>query len=267
MNDAISDDHIARAGDGTIGKALVVLDRVASFGRPVRFSELLSGSAYPKATLYRYVQNLTNQGMLSFDPTSQTYGPGTRLLRLAHSAWAQFSLAPIARPHLDRLSAQIGETVHLAQLDHAQVLYVDKRVGPRPTEMFAAAGKVGPAYCTGIGKAMLAFTDPVRLENIIDQQSFHPFTPGTLTSAAALRAELAEIRVRGYSFDREEHEPGIICVALPILGDTGAVLGGLSVTSTTARNTLSGLEKLVPQLREAANLIAGDASNRHFPAT
>ncbi len=253
------------AGDGTIGKALVVLDQVAAFGRPARFAELLAGSAYPKATLYRYVQNLTNQGMLSYDPEAQTYGPGVRLLRLAHSAWAQFSLAPVARPHLDRLSAQIGETVHLAQLDHAQVVYVDKRSGLRPVEMYSQAGKVGPAYCTGIGKVMLAFTDPAQIETIIGQQSFHAFTPATLTSAAALRAELAEIRAQGYGFDREEHEPGIICVALPILSDAGRVLGGLSVTGTTGRTTLSGLEKLVPLIRDTAERIAGDASSWRFP--
>ena len=66
------------------------------------------------------------------------------------------SLAQVARPYLDALSAEVGETVHLAQLDHGQVLYVDKRNARQPIEMFSQAGKVGPAYCTGVGKAMLA---------------------------------------------------------------------------------------------------------------
>ena len=146
----------AGVGDGTVGKALDVLDRVAAFGRPVRFGELLESAPYPKASLYRFLQTLTNQGMLGYDPERQTYAPGIRLVRLAHAAWAQSSLAPIARDHLDRLSAELGETVHLAQLDHAQVLYVDKRNAARPIEMFSGAGKIGPAYCTGVGKTMLA---------------------------------------------------------------------------------------------------------------
>ena len=104
-----------RNGDGTVGKALDVLDQVASFGRPVRFGELLAASPYPKATLYRFVQTLTSQGMLSYDPDRQVYALGVRLVRLAHAAWQQASLAPIARPHLDALSAKVGETVHLAQ--------------------------------------------------------------------------------------------------------------------------------------------------------
>lgn len=252
-------------GDGTVGKALEVLDQVAAFGRPVRFSEVLAQSDFPKPTLYRLVQTLTSQQMLSYDPERQTYAPGLRLVRLAHAAWEQSTLAPIARPHIDALSAAVGETVHLAQLDHAQVLYIDKRNAGQPVQMYSQAGKVGPAYCTGVGKAMLAFCDPAVIDQVIAQQSFHRFTPQTLTSAAALRDELAAIRAHGYGFDREEHEPGIICVAMPILSEAGRVLGALSVTSTTDRTNLAGLEAYVPILRETAVKIARDAQNWSFP--
>lgn len=252
-------------GDGTVGKALEVLDQVAAFGRPVKFSELLAGSAFPKPTLYRFVQTLTNQQMLCYDPERQTYAPGVRLVRLAHAAWEQSTLAPVARPHVDALSAAVGETVHLAQLDNAQVLYIDKRNAGKPVQMYSQAGKVGPAYCTGVGKVMLAFTDPEIADSIIEQQSFHVFTAHTLSSPAALQDELQKIKANGYGFDREEHEPGIICVAVPILADSGRVLGALSVTSTTGRTNLAGLEGYVPVLRETANKIARDARNWSFP--
>ncbi len=256
---------VSNTGDGTVGKALDVLDRVASFGRPVRFAELLDAAPYPKATLYRFVQTLANQGMLAFDADRQTYAPGIRLVRLAHAAWAQSSLAPIARNHLDKLSAALGETVHLAQLDHAQVLYVDKRNASRPIEMFSDAGKVGPAYCTGVGKTMLAHLDEAARDAAIAQQSFHAFTPATLTDAAALRLDLQAIRAAGYGFDREEHEPGIICIAVPILGPGTRVIGGLSVTSSTQRTDLAGLERLVPQVQDTAAAIAADATGWRFP--
>jgi len=252
-------------GDGTVGKALEVLDQVAAFGRPVRFSELLAQSAFPKPTLYRFVQTLTNQQMLAFDPERQTYSPGVRLVRLAHAAWEQSTLAPIARPHIHALSQEVGETVHLAQLDHAQVLYIDKRNASQPVEMYSQAGKVGPAYCTGVGKVMLAFQDEETAEAIIAQQSFHIFTEHTLADADALRAELQNIRQNGYGFDREEHEPGIICVAMPILTEAGRVLGALSVTSTTSRTNLAGLEAYVPILRDTASKITRDAQNWSFP--
>lgn len=252
-------------GGGTVGKALDVLDRVAEFNRPVRFGELLDGSPYPKGTLYRLVQTLTREGMLVFDPDQQRYSLGVRLVRLAHAAWRTSSLAPIARAHLDALSADTGETVHLAQLDHAQVLYVDKRNTAEPVEMYSSAGKVGPAYCTGVGKVMLAHLPEQTLAQLIPLQLFHRFTAHTLTSEETLRAELADIRSQGYGFDREEHEPGIICVACPILSQKGRVLGALSVTSTTTRTDLAALENLVPRIQQTTRAIATEAEDWRFP--
>jgi len=258
---------MARAGseDGTVGKALDVLDLVAEFGRPVRFTEVLEKSSFPKATLYRFMQTLTNLGMLDYARDRQTYALGVRLVRLAHAAWKQSSLAPVARPHIDSLAAEMGETVHLAQLDHAQVLYVDKRNSSDAIEMYSSAGKIGPAYCTGVGKAMLAYLHEEDLGPVIGQQSFHRFTPSTLVSPDALCAELQEIRRRGYAFDREEHEPGIICVALPILTHQGSLLGALSVTSSTDRRSLEDLERLVPRIRRTVDAIAEEAQHWRFP--
>ena len=255
----------APQSDGTVGKALEVLDQVATFERPVRFSELLQGSPFPKATLYRFVQTLTNQGILAYDSDSGTYALGMRLVRLAHAAWDQSSLAPIARPYIDALSREVGETVHLAQLDGGQVLYVDKRNASEPIEMYSQAGRVGPAYCTGVGKAMLAFLPEEQLSRLLQQQSFHRFTQNTLTSKAALQVELNAIRVQGFAFDREEHEPGIICVAAPVLSRNGRVLGGLSITSSTTRTDLVALEAHVPTIQETARAIAAEAQNWWFP--
>jgi len=253
------------AVDGTVGKALDVLERVAASGKPVRFAELLEGSAFPKATLYRLLQTLVRQGMLALDADLGTYSLGMRLVRLAHGAWAQSSLAPLARPSLDRLAAQTGETVHLAQLDQGQVLYVDKRHAARPVEMFSSAGKVGPAYCTGVGKAMLAYLPEAALEAALTRQSFHRFTDTTLDTPRALKAELQAIRARGHALDREEHEPGIICIAAPVLTRGGRMLGALSVTTTTARGNLEGLERWADAIKQAAAEIAEVAEGWQFP--
>lgn len=255
----------ANGGDGTVGKALDVLDRVASFGRPVRFSELLEQGGYPKATLYRLLQALTSQGMLTLDPENNAYSLGVRLVRLAHVAWSTASLAPVAHRWLDTLSSDTGEAVHLAQLDNAQVLYVDKVNVHLPVEMFSQTGRVGPAYCTGIGKAMLAYLPESDLESAIAQQSFHRFTAATLPDAEALRSELVEIRRDGFAFDREEHEPGIVCIAMPVLSRGGRMLGAISVTSTTARRGLAGLRDLEPDLRRAVDGIEADIHAWRFP--
>ncbi|NRB35304.1 MAG: IclR family transcriptional regulator [Rhodobacteraceae bacterium] len=255
----------ARGSDGTVGKALDVLDQVASFGRPVRFAELLAQSDHPKATLYRLLQSLTNQGMLSYDDDRQTYAPGLRLVRLAHAAWAQSALAPVARPALDRLAAEVGETVHLAQLDRGQVLYVDKRNAAQPIEMFSQAGKIGPGYCTGVGKAMIAFLPLEDRRDAVNRQAFYAHTPATLASAEALEADLHRIREDGVAFDREEHEPGIICIAAPILTDKGRVLGALSITTSTTRESLVTLARWRGALQATAQEIAEAATDWQFP--
>lgn len=251
-------------GDGTVGKALDVLDRVASWGRPVKFSELLEDGAYPKATLYRLLQVLVSQGMLSHDAETGHYEPGMRLVRLAHAAWSRASLAPVARAHLDALSARTGLVTHLAQLDGGQVLYVDK-VSPTPgMDMFSATGRVGPAYCTGVGKAMLGFLPEAEAERVIALQSFHRFTPAT-RDAPSLRAELPRIRAEGVAWDREEHEPGIVCVAAPILTRGGRVLGAVSVTATGGAAALSALETHKDAVRATARAIGADAQAWRFP--
>ena len=255
-----------RNADGTVGKALNVLDQIAEFERPVRFGELLAISEHPKATLYRLVQTLTNQGMLSYDEERQTYAPGLRLVRLAHAAWRQSSLAPVARPFIDALASEVQETIHLAQLDRGQVLYVDKRMATNPLEMFSQAGKIGPGFCTGVGKAMMAFLEDDAREDAIRRQAFLQHTPNTLITADALRAELQTIRREGIAFDREEHEPGIICIAAPILTDTGRVIGALSITTSTQRQSLDGLLPHQPLLLKTASEIATAAETWQFPS-
>lgn len=251
--------------DGTVGRTLAVLDLVAEFGRPVRFAEILLKAGLPKATLYRFLQTLAHQDMLAFDDVRQTYAPGMRLVRLAHSAWAQSSLAPVAQDVMDRLARDIGQTVHLAQLDNGAVLYVDKRNARQPVEMFAQSGKVGPAYCTGVGKAMLAHLPEDRLAQAIARQSFHAHTEHTLTTPAALRQELARIRERGYALDDEEHEVGIACIAAPILSGNGRVIGAISVTTTTDTTSRDQLLALAGPVQQAAAQIAAAADTWRFP--
>ena len=251
--------------DGTVGKALEVLDAVAGFERPVKFTELLENSDYPKATLYRLLQTLVNQNVLTHDPETGTYSLGLRLIRLAHTAWEHASLAPIARPYVERLAASVGESVHLAQLDNGQVIFVDKLKATDRFETLAQVGKVAPAYCTGVGKAMLAYLAPKRLDIVLRQQSFFPYTPATHSATDGLTTELAEIRREGIAFDREEHEQGIISIAAPIFLASGRVIGALSVATSTTRHDLAALEAFRTELVSTAGEIGDQATSWHFP--
>lgn len=254
------------ASDGTVGKALEVLDAVAEFGKPVRFSDLLDNSPYPKATLYRFLQTLTNQNMLSYNEQLGTYSLGVRLMRLAHGAWSNATLAPIARAFIQDLAEQTSETIHLAQLDNGQVLFVDKIRKNARFETLARIGQVAPAYCTGVGKAMLAFLAPKRLEIVLQQQSYYQYTPSTHTNRDSLTKELDMIRETGIAFDREEHEQGIASIATPILSANGRVLGAISIATSTMYSDPTDLEKFKPSLIETAQKIGEEATSWQFPS-
>jgi len=252
-------------GTGTLSKGLALLEAVATGAQPLRFTDLLHAQPYPKATLHRLLKTLIEAEMVIYDAEQRTYHPGLRLIRLAHDTWLQSSLADAARATLDQLAIDLGETIHLAVLDHGQVLYLDKRIAARPVAMFSSPGKVGPAHCTGVGKVMLAHLDADALNDALARQSFHQYRPATISTATALRKELAAIRRCGHGFDREEHEPAIICIAVPILSTRGHLLGGLSTTSTTYVTDLKSLEAYAPRLKEAAAAIAGEAAVRMLP--
>ena len=252
-------------GDGPVTKSLMLLDAFAEAEHPLRFSDLKERLPFPKATLHRMLKSLVDERMLTHNETLGSYQLGPRLIRLAHAAWSNGSLVDVARPVLDQLHAQLGKTIHLAQLDSGQVLYLDKRIGNRGLAMFSRPGKVGPAYCTGIGKAMMAYLSDEALDACMQRQSFARFTPTTLTSRQALVGELEQIRARGHAYDREEHEPGIVCIAVPILANNGALFGGLSATTPGSVDMLSQLDELAPTLKEAARVIAADAAMRMAP--
>ncbi|SKA18884.1 IclR family transcriptional regulator [Consotaella salsifontis] len=248
-----------RPGEGPVQKVFAVLDTVAEAGRPLKFSELLALTGYAKGTLHRLLKVLVEEGALIHDEEARQYRIGMRIMRLAHAAWRRTSLVEAARDALDRLSLATGETLHLAVLDACQVLYVDKRLGRRVVSMYSSAGKIAPAYCTGIGKALLSALSPERLDRAIAQQAFSRFTATTITDEDALRAELSVIRARGYALDEEEHEPGIVCLAMPILSVAGELFGAVSITSARRDCDLDALLAYRPGLDAAVRAIAAEA--------
>ncbi|MCJ7873971.1 IclR family transcriptional regulator [Marinovum sp. 2_MG-2023] len=256
----------APTGSGTVKKALVVLELVASFERPVKFPEVLEKSEFPRGTLYRLLKTLADEQMLAFNPEDQTYYLGMRLIRLAHTAWKNASLAPIARPFIESLAAEVNETVHLAQIDSGQVLFIDKIRSADRTETLAKAGKVAPAYCTGVGKAMLAFMGHKRLELALHQQAYFKYTPTTHASPDTLIPELEEIRGDGIAYDREEHEQGTISIAAPILSNNGRVLGAVSIATSTVHHSLESLQDFRDALLKTTKEIGAEATSWQFPS-
>ncbi len=259
--DAIATDQkpIGQDGIASVSKAVEVLSMVAQFGRPVRFSELETQSRFPKGTLYRLVQTLANEGMLNFEPDGKLYSVGSRVLELAHAAWNQFSLADIAKPHLDVLAERIGEVVYLSTLDGGHALSLSRSAPEFQADAFSAAGRIYPAYCTAVGKAMLAQLSEPELEIALAQQTFEKLTDETIVDADQLRADLILSRDRGYATEVREHVRGIISVGVAIYEDGGKVLGGMGIHAPDRRTDLASLVECIQQMRDTATQIAAAA--------
>ncbi|MBO6722154.1 MAG: IclR family transcriptional regulator [Roseitalea sp.] len=249
---------------GTLGKAVAVLDVVARAERPMRFRDLREAIGQPPGTLHRQVSNLISEGLLQVNP-DQSYGLGLRLLQFAARAWSGNRFREIAEPHLAALHEKTGETVHLGVLSDLEVIYLDKVESRQAVRMHSQIGNASPCYCTGVGKAALSALPIDDAKARIDRIAFHRHTEHTIADGAALSAELADIRAAGIAYDREEHEPGIHCVAAPIWSHDRSFVGGISVTAPSYRIAMAQLTQWADDVRTAAAAINADIEIRLGP--
>ena len=239
-----------------IDKAIDVLAAVCDSPTPVRFSSLVSQLGLPKSTVHRLLTTLLDQQLVRFDPQTQGYSPGYRLLGFAYRTWSGSDIRQAAQGAMQALLAEAPETVHLAVLDGHEIIYVDKLDDPGGVRLYSAVGKRGPVYCTGVGKAILAFLPAARQDEIIRHTRFQAHTPRTLVDADALRAALTEIRARGWALDDGEHEEGIRCIAAPVFNFRGDVVASVSVTAIAPRLDDARVQMLAPRVQAAARHIS-----------
>jgi IclR family acetate operon transcriptional repressor len=249
---------------GTLGKAMAVLEIVASSQEPPRFTDILARSDQPRGTLHRQLSNLVEEGLLGLN-RDHTYALGLRLLMFASKAWAGNQFRAIAEPHLRRLHEATGETVHLGVLRGTEVIYLDKVEGSQSVRMYSQIGNASPAYCTGVGKAALSALPDDKLRELAKSIKFRRFTSTTIMTPEALIAEAAAIRECGNAYDREEHEPGIRCVAAPIHSADRSFVAAVSVTGPAYRVSNEAIDKWAAVVRETAAAIMEDMRVRMSP--
>lgn len=252
------------AQTGTLGKAMAVLEIVARAEQPMRFTEILALSDQPRGTLHRQLSNLVEEGLLTLN-RDHTYALGLRLLQFASRAWAGNQFRIIAEPHLKRLHEATGETVHLGVLRGTEVIYLDKVESRQAVRMYSQIGNASPVYCTGVGKAALAGLPPEKVMETARGIEFRRFTATTITDADSLAREVEEIRRAGIAYDREEHEPGIRCVAAPIHSADRKFVAGVSVTAPAYRVGEDDVRRWEALVRSAAAAIMEDMAARMSP--
>lgn len=237
-----------------VAKALQVLEYVAEEGRDLSLAMICEQTGLPKTTTFRYLQTLRRSGFVAYDPKSDRYRAGVRLWVLGQSAASRSAVCEVAMPVMKPLRDRFNETVNLAELDGPEVVYLEMVESRRSLRMQAKVGGRDPAYCTSVGKAILAFVPPERLaEHLPPRLSSR--THDTITSLASLRKALALVREQGFAIERGENEEGACCIGAPIfLKDT--VAAAISVSAPASRMSRPLEKEISTALVEAAGVIA-----------
>jgi len=231
---------------GTLDRAFLILDAFGPDDAELTLAELARRSDIPKPTVLRIAAALTEWGAL--ERTEGGYRLGVRLFELGGLSRRQRRFRDVALPFMEDLYEATHETVHLAVLEGTTTLIVEKIAGHRPLPVPSRVGGRGPAYCTALGKAILAFSPPAVVDAVIDA-GLARWTPYTIVVPTLLRDHLAEISRAGVAYEREESTTGVVCAASPVFGRRREVIGGISVAASIHRMSP---ERLAPAVRTAA---------------
>ena len=204
----------------------------------------------PKSTVFRMVGTLELRGYVRRDPRSGRYRLGIRAMELGTAVLNHLELREVARPELEALVEETREIAHLAALDEGDVVYIDKVESPQPIRIYSRIGRRAPAYCTGVGKALLSGLDEAALQAYLDSHPLRRFTASTITDRSRLLEEIRAVRERGYALDMEEHEEGVRCVAVPLFDYTGQVVAAVSITAPAIRMGMERIQALIPRMLE-----------------
>jgi IclR family KDG regulon transcriptional repressor len=181
-----------------------------------------------KSTVYRLVNSLRIRGYVQQNPDNQKYSNGFKLFEMGNNVVKHMGMRKQAYPFLKELSEKTGEAVNLAIRDEKYVVYLDKIESQSTIRVDLAVGKKMPMYCTGLGKAILAFLPQEKVEELLRGEVFEQFTSHTHRDLKSLTEELIEIRNQGFAWDHEEYVEGLICVAAPVFGLGGKVVAAMS---------------------------------------
>ena len=243
----------------SLSRALKLLNALSYQPQGLSLSELAQEVGLPNSTAHRLLTTLQNERYVRFDGERSAWMIGVQAFRVGSTFVKSRDLVTIARPYMRRLMDISGETVNLAIADRGEIIYLAQVETQKMMRAIAGPGGRAKMYCSGIGKAMLAFIDPNgRNAGQLEQIEFRRETSKTIMSLEALTHDLQETRKRGFAIDDEENAIGLRCVASVIFDEFGEPAAGLSVSGPSARISDGRITELGDAVREIANEITAE---------
>ncbi|GAA0974559.1 IclR family transcriptional regulator [Acrocarpospora macrocephala] len=241
---------------GGLDRAAAILGAFDVTHRELTLAALVARSGLPRSTTHRTAGRMLQLGWL--DKPRSRYRIGNRLFEIASLAPIRMELREAVLPFLQDLHHATKITAQLGVLEGGQILVVEKITGHRAMPMLSQVGGIIPAYCSALGRAILAYSEPSVIEAVLGAP-LAARTPRTLTSPVAIMRELTAVPERGWAIDREEGVIGVSCVAAPIFGPLGDVVAALSVTGPSQ---LVRADRIGPAVRMAASAASRTYSTR-----
>jgi DNA-binding IclR family transcriptional regulator len=242
----------------TVARAAAVLEQFTGADAELGVAEIARRVGLHRSVTHRILATLTDLGLLAPGSVEGMYRLGVKSLELGLSYLRHSPIDRVAGIHLTRLAQQLPELVfHVAILDATEIVYQKSVSGPQAQWHPLTLGRRRQAYCTALGKVLLAYLSPTELEAYLSKVELRPLTPSTITSPDALRKELEQTRLRGWAFDDRESTERY-CIGAPIRDHTGSVVAALSLVTLGEHLEKYGQAFLVEKAKAAADAISHD---------
>jgi IclR family pca regulon transcriptional regulator len=235
----------------SLARGLAVVRAFADSRKPQTIAQISQQTGIPRAAVRRCLHTLRQLGYVDAELNNFTLRP--KILTLGYSYLSSTPLTIAAQPCLNGVSKALGESSSLAVLEEDQVLYVARAATSRVMSVSLSAGSRLPAYCTSLGRAMLAHLPDDQLKAYFEKVKLRALTDKTVVSQKRLRDILAGVRAQGYAVIDEELEVGLRSIAVPVRGASGNVLAALNVGAQAARVSVAQMEEeILPVLLRGA---------------
>jgi len=235
----------------SVDRALLILNQLAARGGCAALSDLARDLGYSRSTVHGLLATLMMHGMVAQD-ANRNYVLGIKLFELGSQAVSRLDLRQTAGPILQRLVEEFEETVHLVVGYGLDVVYIDKRESPQSMRIVSQVGQRLPAYCTSVGKAMIAYLPQAELDRLLSDTELTSRTSRTIVDRDQLKMELEQVRRQGYAMDNAEFAEGLICVGAPIWDYTNQVIAALSISGPSVRMNETKTHNAIQAVRKGA---------------
>lgn len=246
----------ARGGVQSIGRAFAILEEVARNRDGIGLADLSKRVGLHNSTTFHLVKTMVSLGYIRQLKESKRYRIGRPLFALAASALDEMEMVSMATPVLDDLSRATGESSHFAARMSDAVVVMARTPGPGAFQLTDRVGVVRPAYCTALGKVILAALRPDQLDRYLERVELKALTSKTITNPQRLRRELQDIRRTGIAIDDGEFDNEMRCAAMPVRDFSGQVVGAIGISGPVWRLSIQALQTKARDLTDAANRLS-----------